>query len=178
MQQQAEWQEGFSFHDRANMFLSRGPRSVFVNGSTLLISSPKCDKKTLICDNGLSLPYLWLPHPKPRDAALLQRTLFRVPVKLALGDLCYTNPVERDTEHSFLVCFPPNTQAQRQGKQTNGINVYAGLLSSAARQTLPSGASNAQRTVQISRSFVLSDSRVHPHKPDLASVLLSLCHQR
>lgn len=48
---------------------------------------------------------------------------FRAPVKLALGDLWYTNPAERDTEHSFLMYFFPNKQAQSQGK-TNKPDKY------------------------------------------------------
>lgn len=60
---------------------------------------------------------------------------------------------------SSFVSLQTHKRRGRENKQ-NRINVYAGLLSSAARQTLPGGASNAQRTVQISRSFALSDKRV------------------
>lgn len=108
---------GKAFHFMTGLICSS--RGVPQACSRLLISSPKSDKETLICDKGLK-PSIFVTRAFQSRATRLCYGVpfFRVPVKLALGDLGYTNPAERDTEHSFLVCFPPNTQAQRQGKQT------------------------------------------------------------
>lgn len=95
---------------------------------------------------------------------------FCAPVKLALGDLCYTNPVERDTEHSFITNFSPNTQAK--GKQINQINIYAGLLQcsqkSFTQQSILCVVYSTDLWVLL---HVRCDEREWLHKPDLASVL-------
>lgn len=81
-----------------------------------------------VCDSRISTKYSWLMCPKLFSATLLQKYPFCAPVTLTFCDLCYTNPAERDTEHSFLVYFSSNTQAQSQWKWIMSINIYAGPL--------------------------------------------------
>lgn len=112
------------------MFLSWGPGSLFVNTSRLLIWNPP--PYGWVLHEGI---YLWQRIKRETFVTYASGAMhcsfvaaypFHAPVKLALCDLWFTNPAERDTVHSFLMYFSPDTQTQSQQKQIKQINIYAG----------------------------------------------------